>query len=713
MSFPIRRRLAAAATALLAGALPGKAEPIEFRSVEASFHGGSTEELLECIDGIEAGPHGWRVAPQVGEPHSAVFRTAAPLSANAVQLTLCFLSGRFNNAIAEFAVSATTDADPSLAGRWEPLRIVRFRAERAKLTRTADNHLRAKETTREIRGMEADDVYSVTVRTERDGITGFRLDVFPVTHEGPSPPEHEEIFPSGPVASWGIYGDFILTEFRAEPLGNVALGAPVKATHPLAGNMQPSALTDGLPSTFSHPQDPDLGTNFHFEIDLGRVVEMDHLTLRGRNDGVRENYNRLSQLLVQLYDREPADEVKPVWQRLHRADGSFPDEGMPDVLRPAKGEGEFRGRYIRLSTNSTVRLSPQIAEVEVYETRTPTLACLLADGRVLPMAGHLSVPAGSRQLSFEFRISHSGKAPKGALRWRLEGMGSDWQSSPSAVLSIPCPRPGSYVLQAQAGHSDGLWDATIFSRTMNVPQPFVETPAFRWLAATGALLAGAFLVMIFTRRNIVALKTQSALAEERTRIARDMHDEVGARLSQLVMLHDVFAREHTLPEAAREDLRQLSLNTQQAVTSLDEVVWMVNPQNDTLASMAEFLAHYASGYLEPAHIACRIHAPIDWPALEVRAQVRHELVCAFKEALQNVVKHARAREVAITLRREAGEFVVTVADDGCGLPEVPGGLGKDGLANMKTRLACVGGTCEFSQRPTGGTEVTMRVPLPR
>ncbi|MFN0076625.1 MAG: sensor histidine kinase [Prosthecobacter sp.] len=709
----LRQRLGAVAIALLAGVLPGKADPVLFSGVEASFHGGKPAELRECIDGIEAGPHGWRVAPRIGEPHSAIFRTSAPLSANAVQLTLYFLSGRFNNAIAEFAISATTDAVPSLTGRWEPLRIVRFRAERAKLARTTDNHLQAEETQRVVHGLEGDDVYSVTVRTERDGITGFRLDVFPVTHAEPGLPEDPESFPSGPVASRGIYGDFVLTEFRAESLGNVALGAPVKSTHPIFGTMQSAALTDGLPSTIAHPLDPGLGRNFHFEIDLGRVVAVDHLTLRGRNDGNQDDYNRLSRLWVQLYDRDPAGAVKPVWQRLHRADGSFPKEGQPDVLRAEEGEAGFHGQYIRLSSDSPVPLSPQIAEVEVYATRTPALASLFADGQAVPVESGLSVPAGSRRLALEFNIPQPGKSPLGLLRWRIEGLGSDWQIAHIPAVTIPCPRPGSYVLQAQAGHSDGIWDATLFSRPLTVHQPFTETLAFRWLVAAGALAGGALVMMLISRRRIAAFRTQTALAAERRRIARDMHDEVGARLSQILMLQNIFAHEYALPAPAREEMRQLTQNTEQAITSLDEVVWTVNPQNDTLAAMAEFLAHYASSYLHPAQLACRIHIPIDWPVLEVRSALRHELVAAFKEALHNVVKHAQAHAVTVTLALEAGAFIVTVADDGRGLPETPGGPGKDGLANMKSRLATIGGTCEFLPRATGGTEVRMRVPLPR
>jgi signal transduction histidine kinase len=208
------------------------------------------------------------------------------------------------------------------------------------------------------------------------------------------------------------------------------------------------------------------------------------------------------------------------------------------------------------------------------------------------------------------------------------------------------------------------------------------------------------------------LEAKSALDEERARISRDMHDEVGAQLAQLAILQSMFAREHQLPAEARESMQQLAQTTRKAVASLDEVVWAVNPRNDTLPSLAAYLEQCATGYLEPVDIACRLDAPLEWPEIEVRAQVRHNLVLAFREALQNILKHSGATEVMLTLRLESTHFLIVLADNGRGLPSECGGAGKDGLANMAARLTAVGGTCAVQPRPIGGTEVKMRVPLP-
>jgi len=255
----------------------------------------------------------------------------------------------------------------------------------------------------------------------------------------------------------------------------------------------------------------------------------------------------------------------------------------------------------------------------------------------------------------------------------------------------------------------GRYDAGIFREGASA----LYANAGVWLVGAAALLLGVQLSRSISRRRIAALEAQTALAEERSRIARDMHDEVGARLAQLAVLQDVFAREHPMPKSAQESVRQLASVARQAVASLDEVVWMVDPQNDTLASTAEHLAQYATDYLAPLKISCRLEAPIEWPKLEIRAQVRHELILAFKEALQNVVKHAAATRVTLTLRHEDGQFLVRLTDNGRGMVHLdPSAAGHDGLRNMSARLGSIDGTCEIQSSTTGGTTVELRVPLP-
>ena len=360
-----------AAIALLTGVvgLPA-AEPIPLNHIEATFHGSTSNDLACVMDGVAAGPRGWSVSPKLAEPQAIVIRCAQPVEAAELDFTLFFLSGRPNNSIAEFALFYTTDTEPSLKGNWKPLEIQRFTAEVATLQRTEDGHLRAALLPDEITGAIPDDTYRIATLLPGGRATGFRLTVFPVfAYAG-----------AAPWMAWGSPHDFVLTEFRVEVHArdntNIALHRPANASHPLNGPQTPAALTDGLPATLAHPRDEGLetntlGTNFFFEIDLGRVASLDHLSLRTRGDGYTDRFTRMT---VRLYDRDPGTGTPPVWEGLNRADGSHSEAGTADIVRAGLGRGDFRGRYLRLSSDNPVPSSPQLAEVVRLPPRLPARA---------------------------------------------------------------------------------------------------------------------------------------------------------------------------------------------------------------------------------------------------------------------------------------------------------------------------------------------------
>lgn len=692
------------------------ATPVVFEKVEATYFWGDREDLAKTIDGIDASGRGWSVARQTDRPQAAIFTAAAPFKADLVLLTLCFQSGRPYGSMAEFSLSFTSDDHPSLQGNWRPLTIISQSATSGSLTLTPEGRIRAGEVLAVTTGSIPDNNYQVTARTTGQEVTGFRIDVYPVRRTLISEALEAN---DAPVMAWAMFGDFILTEFRATIAThstNVALGAPVKASHPLYKSKSPplemtaAALTDGLPSTFAHPQQGDLGGAFYFEIDLGRVRALDHLSLWGRNDGLQKE-DRLSRVLVRLYDKDPAEGGGPLWQGMDRADGSHPLRGEVDLLRGGNGRGTFRGRYIRLSSDSPVPFSPQLAEVEAYPVRQLTPVSLRADGREIQISNGLSIPPKTFRLALEMKVVNEEVPREAPFRWRFKGEDGGWLISRERTLEISCPAAGEYVIEAQASHSDGTWDASIMSLPLVVRAPFTQSRGFMLLVALCTLSAGGLVAWIVSRRRIAALEALSALAAERTRIARDMHDEVGARLSQLSFLLKSLERNPALPESTKGEVLQLSETASQALGSLDEVVWTVNPKNDSLESLARFLGQHAARYLEPVGVSLRLVAPPTWPARAVSAQVRHDLVMAVKEALQNVVKHSAASEVVLTLALEDGNFAVGITDDGRGLPEEPSASERSGLANMKARLEGLGGACHIHRRPQGGTGVDLRVPI--
>ena len=156
---------------------------------------------------------------------------------------------------------------------------------------------------------------------------------------------------------------------------------------------------------------------------------------------------------------------------------------------------------------------------------------------------------------------------------------------------------------------------------------------------------------------------------------------------------------------------------------MDEIVWAVNPHNDTLEHLAAYLGHYATEYLQNTAVECELHIPQGLPHHPLSAEARHNLFLAFEEALNNALKHGRASRIRVDMRAEPGQFEISVEDNGCGFDVEaitsakpgPASLRKkrvgNGLQNLQQRLADVGGECSIRSRPGQGATVTLTVPL--
>jgi signal transduction histidine kinase len=199
------------------------------------------------------------------------------------------------------------------------------------------------------------------------------------------------------------------------------------------------------------------------------------------------------------------------------------------------------------------------------------------------------------------------------------------------------------------------------------------------------------------------------IEQERTRVAQDLHDELGASLTEVGMLGSL-ASTPTLPLKQRERyLQQLPQVVRGAVATLDEIVWAVNPNYDSVASLASYYSLYAQRFLNLAGIACRLDVAESFPARPLDASVRHGVFLAFKEALNNAVRHSAANEVRIKMAATDGRLKIVVADDGRGFEMGTAVAGSDGLISMKARLEKLGGRCEVTSRPGAGTTVEFQL----
>jgi signal transduction histidine kinase len=273
-----------------------------------------------------------------------------------------------------------------------------------------------------------------------------------------------------------------------------------------------------------------------------------------------------------------------------------------------------------------------------------------------------------------------------------------------------------------ACNNDGVWNTQGASVALVVLPFFWETWWFLGLAALTVLSLVVLLVRHFTRRRLQRrledLQRRHAIERERARIAQDIHDDIGANLTRITMLSQCLPAESETP-AARETANVLVniYDTAREVTrSLDEIVWAANPRHDSLDSLVSYMGHFAQDFLAAANVRCRLDLPVKLPDWPLTAEIRHNVFLAFKEALNNTLKHADATEVRVALRLEPDAFVLTISDNGRGFETAETGATeadrsptRNGLENLRRRLAGIGGRCEIASTAGVGTQVTFLV----
>jgi signal transduction histidine kinase len=217
-----------------------------------------------------------------------------------------------------------------------------------------------------------------------------------------------------------------------------------------------------------------------------------------------------------------------------------------------------------------------------------------------------------------------------------------------------------------------------------------------------------------TENELVRTRLQHLLEQERTRIARDIHDELGSTLSQIRLLSEMTLSQDGSPPPIQYNNAKISSKALEATRVLDEIVWAVDPHNDTLESLASYLFSFASEYFSLAGVRFRIDAPTQIPHHVLTTQIRHQIYMAIKETLTNIVNHAQATEVWIRLRLESGKVCFVVEDNGRGFDvsakagDFPGA---SGLNNLRKRFEEIGGGFVLESAPDRGARVEFTLPL--
>lgn len=353
-------------------------------------------------------------------------------------------------------------------------------------------------------------------------------------------------------------------------------------------------------------------------------------------------------------------------------------------------------------------------------TNSPSPGILIesavADGQTLAVNASPELPPGQgRALEIRFTATSLHSPEKVQIRYRLDPHDPSWREAGSVRMATYTGlRPGRYSFRAQARNHEGRWserDALFAFRL--APHVWQTWPFYSACLLAIAGGAGGFMVWRLRRQHF-RLETQrfQALERERERIARDMHDHLGPQLAGLALSA---AENDVAHQRAREALREVN-----------DLIWSVHPGNDTLPSLADFVANFASRYLSTAGVGLDLDMPDRIPPVPIPSRLRHEVAGMFKEALRNVIQHAHAKRVTIRLAVEGESLVLSVRDDGRGFDSSarqnsadradrresrPRTAEGNGMRNFRARSESLGGCCRIQSTPGCGTEVEFIVPL--
>jgi signal transduction histidine kinase len=249
----------------------------------------------------------------------------------------------------------------------------------------------------------------------------------------------------------------------------------------------------------------------------------------------------------------------------------------------------------------------------------------------------------------------------------------------------------------------------------------VEPPFYASIWSRVSAVASAIVLVLLverlisrarTRRKLQQLERKQAVEEERARIARDIHDELGTVLSRISMASESASLEAEPGSSQQRRLGEICEASRDLTRTMEQIVWAQNPVHDSIDNAASYFASFATDLLFAAGISCRLDIPLDLPSTALEAEKRHELFLVFKEALNNIIKHSSAREAHVSLRIAGGRIVLVVEDNGCGFnPDATGTSKGNGLSNMNKRLQKLDGSARIVSVQGKGTRVEFCVPL--
>lgn len=405
--------------------------------------------------------------------------------------------------------------------------------------------------------------------------------------------------------------------------------------------------------------------------------------------------------------------------RITAASGLASDECLGGSGQLAALMPDGRPAFITSAGISSIRADAP----EDSQPSKPRVEALITESSVMappsPLEGlskEQSLAPGTRWMEIRFTAPDFGHLDETVFRHRLVGLDSNWSATSTlrrtSFQNIPS---GKYRFEVQAGTPSGDWHPETATISIRIPPPFTKSPSF--LIAIGAVslsLAALFIRIIIRIRLARLLAGEQLITEERQRISRDLHDEIGAKLTRIGLLSSLCK---TGPDERRSHrLLEMEESVAQVQRAFQETLWAVNPRHDSASGLAHFACKYLEDFLEGSTVRPVTEIGEGLEQIHLTPTFRRESLLIIKQAVSNALAHANPKFITLSFAMAAGELNMTIRDDGSGFsplsaPREQSGLG-EGIRSMKERCSALGGLFSLSSEPGAGTQIALSWKLP-
>ena len=420
---------------------------------------------------------------------------------------------------------------------------------------------------------------------------------------------------------------------------------------------------------------------------------------------------RIPRAELLAYTHDPGTPLH--WLKFDRSDG-LPTTECSGASNPA-GWRDESGRLYFPTSKGVARIDP--AGIEVNHTAPPIyLKGVSANGVPLDISRDiLTTGPGKTRLEFSYHGLGFTAPEKMSYRTRIKELDDTWrEAGHQRVSTFEAVPPGRYHFEVVASNGDGVWTEPTTLAQLIVSPHFWQTPWFSLLAILSvvaiAVGTGWRIARTRMRHRLHEMRVKQALESERARISRDLHDDLGASLTEVSLL-TALAAENPDETTLRPSLGVVSDKAKAVVETLDEIVWAATPSEDSLRSLVEYLYAWVRDFLSNVRISLRTDVIRTIPDIPLGPNRRHNVFLTAREAVNNAVKHSEATEIRLQICIEDNHLTIRIIDNGRGFdPEYA--VGGHGLANLDSRMTACGGSCTLESRRGTGTTVTIRLPLP-